>query len=234
MRWTLLLIFFLLNNSVSAKEWRNLKEFKQRTKKQNLSPSDWLKSDRRKNTLVWQNANKYNLNNNLPQEYARIIERKDFYKWLYKELNKQGHEVVWVKMAYYISKKLCKMQSFPFSVTFGKKILQYANSGSQNVFNHVFIELSVIYNSTKVLKNTAAIQWDKDILYNEQYLWISSIYKTIDTRSLKKLQRIAKGKFFYSLVVPKKIRFKGNLSSAEARYNYALKILREYCQNRYK
>ncbi len=234
MRWILILTFFIFNNSVSAKEWKSLKAYQKATQKQNLSPSDWLKSDRQKNTLIWQKANSYNLINNLPHEYIKIKERRDFYKWMYSELNKQGHEIVWVKMAHYISTKLRKMESFPFSIFSSKKILEYANTGSEMVFNNAFLELNLIYTSNKVYKGNKALLWDEVILHKEQFLWIDSIYKTIDRQSLKKLQRIAKGKFLYGLVVPKAIRFRGNLSNAETRYHYAFHKLRAYCANRYK
>ena len=234
MRWILILIFFLFNNSVSAKEWRNIKTYQKVTQKEKLSPSDWLKSDRLKNTLVWQNANNYNLINNFPQEYIKIKERRDFYKWIYNQLNKLGHEVVWVKMAHYISTKLRKMESLPYSIFSSKKVLKYANTGSEMVFNNAFLELSLIYKSNKIYKGNRAVNWDKDVLHKEQFLWIDSIYKTMDKRSLKKLHRIAKGKFLYGLVVPKAIRFDSDLSSAEARYNYAFNTLRVYCINRYK
>lgn len=234
MRWIIIFVFFVFNNSVSAKEWRNLEAYQKITQKQNLSPSDWLKSDRLKNTQVWQQANQYNLTHNLPDEYTKIKERKDFYKWLYKELDNKGHEVVWVKMAHYISTKLRKMESFPYSIFLNAKILEYANIGSKRVFNSAFVDLNLMYNSDKVYKGNLAIQWDKNILYKEQYLWIDSIYKTMDNRSLKKLHRIANGKLLYALVVPKAIRFKDNLSNTKARYNYALNKLRAYCKNRYK
>lgn len=68
----------------------------------------------------------------------------------------------------------------------------------------------------------------------KQYEWIDSIYKTMDANNLKTLERIAKGKFLYGLVVPKAIRFIGNLSKAEIRYEYAIKVLKPYCENRYK
>ncbi len=68
----------------------------------------------------------------------------------------------------------------------------------------------------------------------EQYKWIDSIYKTMDAKNLKTLERIAKGNFLYSVFVPKAIRFKGDLSKAEMRYNYAIEVLKPYCENRYK
>mgnify|MGYP000468783031 FL=1 len=233
MRWIILFIIIIFSNSISAKEWRNLKAYQKITQKQNLSPSDWLKSDRLKNTLVWQLANQYNLIHNLPEEYNKIKERKDFYEWVYKEIERKGHEVVWVKMAHYISTKLRKMESFPYSIFSIKKILEYANMGSKQVFNKAFVELKSIYKSHKIYKGKEAERWDKNILHKEQYLWIDSIYKTMYEKSLKKIKRIAKGAFLYALVVPKAIRFKGNLSKAEARYNYAFNRLRVYCKNRY-
>ncbi|WP_418603086.1 Insecticidal toxin complex protein [Hwangdonia sp.] len=234
MRWITFFIIIIFSNSVSAKEWRNLKTYQKTTEKQNLSPSDWLKSDRLKNTLVWQRANHYNLTHNLPKEYVNIKERKAFYMWLYNELDKKGHEVVWVKMAHFISTKLHKMESFPFDIFTSKRILGYANRGSKLVFNDAFVPLNSIYQSHKIYTGPNAVQWDKDMLYQEQYFWIAPIYKTMDERSLKKFQRIAKGTFLYAWVVPKAIRFKGNLSNAEARYKYAFNTLRTYCKNRYK
>ncbi|WOD42533.1 Insecticidal toxin complex protein [Hwangdonia lutea] len=235
MRWkNLFIIIIIFSNSVSAKEWRNLKTYQKTTQKQNLSSSDWLKSDRLKNTLVWQRANHYNLIHNLPKEYSNINQRKAFYMWLYNELDKKGHEVVWVKMAHYISTKLRTMESFPFAIFTSKRILKYANSGSELVFNDAFVSLNSIYQSHKIFTGNNAVQWDRDMLYKEQYFWIAPIYKTMDERSLKKFQRIAKGTFLYAWVVPKAIRFKGNLSKAEARYKYAFDTLRAYCKNRYK
>ena len=53
-------------------------------------------------------------------------------------------------------------------------------------------------------------------------------------KDLKRLERIAKGKWPYSIVVPKEIRFEGNLEVAPDRLNYALEKLRAYCIERYR
>jgi hypothetical protein len=97
----------------------------------------------------------------------------------------------------------------------------------------VFNELFKILNSEKIFKTDDALIWDKEILEKEQYHWIDSIYKTMDAKSLKTLNNIANRKFLYGLVVPKAIKFNGNLNNPEARYKYAVEILRPYCKNAY-
>ncbi|TGV04555.1 Insecticidal toxin complex protein [Flavivirga rizhaonensis] len=234
MRWIIFFFILISNNVLFAKEWKSLKVYQRETQQKFLSPSDWLKCDRTKNTLVWQRANIYNLSHNLPEEYVNIKQRRDFYKWLFNELNKKEHEVIWVKMAYFISKKMHLVEVFPYSIFSKRTIKVYAKQGSKTVFNNVFIELQKLYNSQVILKTGKAIGWDKTILKKEQYEWIDGIYKTMDAKNLKTLERIAKGKFLYGLLVPKIIRFKGNLSEAEIRYNYAIEVLKPYCENRYK
>jgi len=151
MKYILILFLITLNTPLCAKEWRSLKIYQKITQKEKLEPSDWLKSDRLKNTTIWQMANKYNLDNNLPKEYNRIDERKDFYNWFYKELENQGHEVVWGTMAHFISKKLRLMEVFPYSIFSNKSILNYGNQGSKVVFNNAFKELRTLfyYNTVK-------------------------------------------------------------------------------------
>ena len=234
MRWILFFFIIIFNNPLSAKEWKSIKIYQKTTQKEILSPSDWLRCDRIKNTIIWQQANTYNLKNNLSKEYESIVQRRDFYEWLYKEAEKKGYEVIWIKMAHFISKKMQLMEVFPYSIFLKKKTKTYAKLGSKTVFNNAFNELQKLYQSKVILKSEEAIAWDKSILKEEQYVWIDSIYKAMDTKSLKNLERIAKGKFLYGLIVPKQIRFKGELSHAKARYNYAIEVLKPYCKNRYK
>tara|TARA_R110002049_G_scaffold302258_1_gene494972 strand:+ start:29232 stop:29912 length:681 start_codon:yes stop_codon:yes gene_type:complete len=223
-----------LSTTISAKEWKRLELYQSETKNETLLPSDWLKSDRLQNTVVWQRANAFNLQNDLPQEYTNISQRRDFYKWLFETLEKKGHEVVWVKMAYFISKKMHLMEVFPYHVFIKKTIKSYAVTGNALVFNNAFNELNELLDSDTILKDDKAVAWDKTILHKEQCQWLDSVYITMDTKNLKTLERIAKRKFLYSLVVPKAIAFKGILSNAEDRYLYAVEVLKPYCENAYK
>ncbi len=234
MRWIALFLILGLNSSLFAKEWKNLRVYQKETGQTSLPLSDWLKRDRRKHTIVWQNANAYNLKHNLPEAYQSIAQRRDFYKWFFKDLEAKGHEVVWVKMAHFISKKMNLMEVFPYCIFSRKPVKVYAREGSVTVFNNAFIELQKLYESSVLLKGEDALEWDKEILKKEQHNWIDSIYKTMNTKSLKTLKRIAGGTFLYGLLVPKGIRFKDDLSDARTRYIYAIEVLKPYCENRYK
>ncbi|GAA3613327.1 Insecticidal toxin complex protein [Flavivirga amylovorans] len=234
MRWIIFFFILTFNYTLSAKEWKNLKVYQRENQQKILSPSDWLKSDRTRNTQVWQKANLFNLKNNLPQEYSSISQRRDFYKWLFTELKKKKHEVIWIKMAHFISRKMHLMEVFPYTIFSKKTIKAYARQGSETVFNNAFVELQKLYTSQSILKTEQALKWDKTILRKEQYDWIDDIYKSMDTKSLKTLGRIAKGKFLYGLLVPKSIRYKGDISKAKIRYDYAVKVLKPYCENRYR
>ncbi len=224
----------VFGNTVLAKEWKCLKDFQKETGKESLAPSDWLTADRRYNTLTWQRANAFNLKHNLPKEYESIRERTDFYKWLYEALEAKGHEVVWPKMAHFISNRLRLIKAFPYRLFMKKNIKKYAYLGSQTAFAGAFETLGTLYFSNEILKGNDALLWDEQILYQEQHVWLSEIYDEVDPSTLKTIERMAKGKGFYGVIVPKEIRFEGDISLEENRYNYALQILRQYCQEHYR
>ncbi|MCB0444080.1 MAG: Insecticidal toxin complex protein [Gelidibacter sp.] len=234
MRYHLVFLIFFCTTSFYAKEWKCLKTYQKATHKQELSPSDWLKSDRKQQTSVWKNANIYNLSHQKPEEYLTIKQRKDFYLWIVTELKAKGHDVVWPTMAYFISNKLRLLECFPYNLLTSKDMKAYALKGSEDVFVNSFKSLSLLYDSKTILKGEAAEKWDEHQLYTEQYVWIEAIYKMIDAKSLKHIERIAKGKSFYSIFVPKAIRFEGDISKPEERYNYAINKLKPYCKNRYQ
>ena len=234
MRKYLFLFLIVSSHVLNGKEWRNLRVYQKATHLDTLSPTDWLTSDRERNTLIWKRANKFNLTNNLPQEYVNVLEREYFYKWLYEDMSNKGHEIVWIRMAHFISDKLAKLESVPYALFCGNKILNHADIASEKIFNNAFSELSGLFVSNEILKGNEAKLWDENMLYLEQYIWVEPVYKSMNAKNLKKLKRIAKGQFLYGLVVPKIIRFKGDFLNAEARYNYALNILLPYCRDAHK
>ncbi|MBP0904582.1 Insecticidal toxin complex protein [Mariniflexile gromovii] len=231
MRIYCFLFLFVLNLSVYAKEWSSIRVYHKVTGKENLLPSDWLKSDRVNNTTVWQQANVFNLEYNLPNEYTGLAERKDFYNWVQAEVEKQGHQVVWFKMVDFITGKLHTMETFPNVVFVNKRIMNYAQSCSEIIFENSFSEIKKLFESAHILNEEAGLQWDKNMLYKEQYVWVDDIINTIDARSLKKIENILQGKCLYGLFVPRAIRFTGDLENKEMRYEYALNTLRPYFQN---
>lgn len=231
MKTKLFLFLVSLSISVSAREYTSLKVYKKLTKKNTLLASDWLKSDRKKETKVWHFANLYNLKNNLPKEYSTVKQKRDFYVWYISEIEKKGHQVIWPKMAFFISQKINTMNSFPVSFFVKKSVKEYGYNGSIIVFNNVFLDLYALFKSDKVFKKDDALNWDKKILYKEQFIWIASLYKSMSSKKIKRIERVAKGKFLFGLFVPKKIRFQGKIEIAKDRYNYALDKLRNYCKD---
>jgi hypothetical protein len=233
MKYILIVFIFCTYNLLTAKEYKSLKDYQSETGKEKLQQSDWLHKDRKNNSSTWQQANIYNLENNLPLEYETIQQRTDFYLWLYKSLDKKQEEVVWPKMAYYISHKLENINSFPFSVFTRKEVKLYAAQGSETVFVKAFQRIKDLYFSETILKSEDALNWDKSIIHEEQYVWLQEIYSEIDNKTLKTIDKMAKGKCIYRFMVPKEIAFSGDLSNKENRYNYALNILRVYCKTEY-
>jgi hypothetical protein len=229
MKTYLFVLLFIFSFDVYAKEWKSLKQYQKETQKAILSPSDWLITDRRQNTLIWQQANRFNLTNNKPKEYQSIKERRDFYIWINHEFNIAGHEVNWQKMAYYVSSKMRLLETFPHCILTPEKVKLYAHEGSEVVFDNAFEKLGALYNSDKILIGEEAIKWDEMMLHLEQFIWVESIYKNIDVRSFKQIRRMTMGKFWYALAVPKKLRFKTDISNPEDRYQYGFNILRPYC-----
>lgn len=229
MKIVLFVMTFGVTFSLQAKEWKSIEQYQKFTHNAQLSSSDWLASDRRQNTLIWKHANAYNLVNDKPQEYQSIKQRRDFYSWINHEFESKGQEVTWPKMAYYISFKLRLLQRFPHRIFTSKKIKLFSQQANELIFNSAFDKLGDLFTSEKVLKNQEAIQWDKLMLHDEQYIWVDRIYKEIDSKSLKQIEHIVKGKFLYALVVPKAIRFEGDISNPEERYRYAFDVFRPYC-----
>lgn len=234
MRIILFVLAFCFSFTIQAKEWKTLKHFQKLTQKTQLSPSDWLTSDRKNNTLVWKNANDYNLNNNMPNEYQTLKQRRDFYIWIDHEFEKIGHEVIWPKMALYITCKLRSLETFPKRILISKQVIAHSFEGSSVVFKNAFERLNKLYNIDKVLKNTDAFNWDETMLKDEQYVWVKSVYDQIDKKSLKQIEQVISGNFLYSFVIPKAIRFKDDISNPEDRYRYALNVFRPYCIDYFK
>lgn len=233
MRYFLILFFFFFYIDSSAAEWKSIKQYQKITGRNTLLPKDWLKKDRLKNTITWQQANSFNLKNNLFLEYQTIKQRRDFYKWYAISVEEKGHKVVWPRMAHFISTKLNLATSFPYKLFLKKEVLVSSKKGSEKVFNSAFKSMYNLYVMPTALSVVESLVWDKTILYNEQYLWIESIYTEMSTKTFKRIERIAKGKSFFALVVPKKIRFKGDLLKPIDRYTYAMQTLRKHCENSY-
>ncbi|WP_299781994.1 Insecticidal toxin complex protein [uncultured Formosa sp.] len=224
------LVLFLSLNVVFAKEWKNLTVYKKETKLETLPRGDWFTKDRKQNSIVWQQANRFNLLYMYPNQYTSVEQRLGFYIWLQHELDKKGNEIYWVKMASFVSEKLNVINIFPYKYVVKKTTIQNTNYGSEVVFNNSFYYLKDLFLAAKPLKNTTAEIWDLKMLYREQYEWVETVYQNIDTESLNQISQIAKGKGVYRFFVPKGLTFIGNLKNPDDRYYYAVNVLLPYCK----
>ncbi|WP_066224908.1 hypothetical protein [Formosa haliotis] len=214
-----------------AKEYKSLKAFQAETNQEALQASDWLKSDRIKNTKVWKKANFFNLKQENYNAYTTVIQRLYFYKWIQVELDKNSHEIEWVHMAIFISDKLRLIGQFPFKYFLHKNTITYTNLGSAVVFEHAFPELKELLFSSEPLRGEPARTWDVNMLHKEQYIWVESVYQHMDEKSLKQISNIAKGNGVYGLFVEDALEFSGDLKDPDARYAYAINILLPYCRD---
>ena len=73
----LLFAILCMSFCCNAKEWKSIKEYQKATNSITLEATDWLKSDRKKNTIVWQNANIYNITYDLSSQYVIIQQCRD-------------------------------------------------------------------------------------------------------------------------------------------------------------
>ncbi len=133
-------------------------------------------------------------------------------------------------MAHFISNKLDNVKSFPFNIFTKREVKRYAARGSETVFLKAFEKIKALYFSESILKYEEALAWDETIIYEEQYVWLQEIYSEINQKTLKTIDKMAKGKCIYKFMVLREIVFFGDLSNKEDRYDYAINKLRPYCK----
>lgn len=228
----LLVYFFCSNFCCYAQEWKSLKVYKKETDQDNLANGNWLKKDRKRNTRVWQAANAFNISNKQANlKYTNIHQIRDFYRWFDEDRKEKKHETNWVGIAAIAADNLSKLDNVfvKIFVTNNKEIQAFAKNGSRKVFDFAIPELKKIYGLENPIVGNEAEKWDYKYGKIEQCDILSSIYNNLSEKAINKLQKMAEGRGVYSLVIPKELRYKGNLKSCETRYEYSVsKLLKFY------
>ena len=229
------IIIFLLNIQLTfSQEWKSLRKYKKGTGKTVLQNGNWLKKDRKRNTAVWQQANKFNLsldNGNL--KYKTITQTRDFYLWFDTERKKLGHEINGVGVAALVAGQLSHFDNF-FIRTFiirNKEVIWFGNEGSKKVLAFAFPLIREIYFSKKLLKGQKAKDWDIKNGKIEQCNIVEPIYNQLSEKAVNKLEHIAKGKGIYNLGVKNELKFEGNIRDCTLRYKHAFTKLYHYYLN---
>ncbi len=228
----ILIILFLLNIQVAfSQEWKNLKNYKKTTGMNDLQNGCWLKKDRKRNTGIWKQANKYNLsidNGNL--KYKTISQARDFYLWFDNERKKLGHEINAVGIAAVVAGQLSYFDNF-FIRTFiisNKEVVCFGIEGTKKVLEFAFPLFKEVYFSNNILKAQEAKDWDMKYEKTEQCQILEVIYNQLSPKAIRKLERMAKGKGIYSLGFKKGLNFEGNIRNCKSRYEHAFYKLNRY------
>jgi hypothetical protein len=230
------ILFFFLISSIGcyAQEWKNIRAYKKETGREDLAEGHWLKKDRKRNTLVWKAANAFNISNEEANlKYKSIHQIRDFYIWFDEVRKEKKHEINWVGIAAIAAGNLAKLDNsfVKIFVTNDKEIQAFAEQGSREVFDFAIPELKKIYFLEQPKVGQEAQKWDYKYGRIEQCDILSTIYNNLSDKAIKKLQKMAEGKGIYSLVIPKELKFKGDLKNCETRYDYSINTLVEYYKN---
>lgn len=231
-------IVFFKCSVIEAQEWKSLKAYQKETGNTILNDGCWLKNDRKRQNNVWQQANVFNLNlekGNL--KYTSISQIRDFYKWFDAERIKQGHKINGVGIASIAATQLSNMDSgfIRFFIVRNKEIVQFANNGSQKVLEFAFPILNNVYFSKEIIVGEKAKKWDIKNGTFEQCQVLEPLYKKLSDKALHRLEKIAKGQGIFNLAVPEELKFEGDISDCQTRFEHGKnRILPYYLKSRNK
>jgi hypothetical protein len=218
-----------------SQEYKSLKKYKKETGSKELQEGCWLTKDRKKETLVWKEANRCNLQSTIgSNKYRSISQIRDFYRWYDQERKLKGHEVEWMGYAALASSQFAKLENTFLRVVVvnNKEVVKFVEQGSYTVFEFAFPLLKEVYFSDKKLRGVEAFEWDIRYGEIEQCQIIEPLYQELSEKALKKINRMAQGKGIYSFGVPKKIRFKGEIGNCEDRVHYIITKIKPYYRER--
>ena len=214
--------------SINAREWRNMRKYRQTTGTTTLAAGEWLRKDRKHNTAIWLSANTYNiLTADGHTHYTTFAQKRDFYKWVDDERHKHGHEVKWAGNAYFVSKKLVYLDNIFIRILIihDRKFMAFVHESNNLILEHILPELSNLYQMQKPLKGETACNWDSTIIYKEQCTVLDTLYRQQPKRVLKRFGRMAEGRGIYMFAVPKELRMHGDIQDCKTRCRYGLQTM---------
>lgn len=220
-----LILLLMLPFSPYGREWKSLRQYNKEHNSSTLAEGHWLKKDRKKDTHAWHAANKYNLlRKDGYSEYSTFSQKRDFYKWLDDTRFAKGHEVKWAGNAYIITKQLVALDYWPVRVfvIHDKKFMQFVRKSNALILKNIYPDMRDIYTMKKPLTGNNACHWDSVVIYKEQCEVLDTLYDKQPERVLKRFNRMAAGKGIYTLVVPRKMRMKGDIRDCKTRCSYGL------------
>jgi len=155
-------------------------------------PKNWRHSDRIKWTQRWKDACLHNLLNVNREQYSKIEERRDFYKWFYEATAAKGYHTRWALAAYIVASGMAEMASVDWMEGVSpitNEMQGLARIGNQVIFDDVLPKLKELWVNGP-LTGGDALKKDAEILAEEQQL-IQTMYKGLSTDTMKRFQNIA-------------------------------------------
>lgn len=167
-----------------------------------LGAQDWTTADRVGNKQRWQDACKANLNAVDSSQYARVEERRDFYKWFYEYTSSLGYTTRWALAAHIVATGAEQIADMDVEHAVANKRLDLANvelqgamrEGNQVIFDNVLPKLKRLLDGGR-LTGRAALQWDMQVLAEEQAL-VQAMYSRLSKETKDELDYIARKKRF--------------------------------------
>jgi hypothetical protein len=161
---------------------------------------DWTTADRVGNTARWQAACLRNLNAVDTSQYVKVVERRDFYHWFYEYTASLGYTTRWALAAYVVADGAHQVADMD-STTLGQlgndtmgvagvELQGAMREGNQVIFDNVLPKLKKLLDGGP-LKGKAALDWDKQVLAEEQTL-IQPLYNAMSQQSRDQLNAIAR------------------------------------------
>lgn len=167
-------------NLAFAQEWKSLKFYKKETGNTFLLDGCWLKKDRKHQTEIWSDANKYNLNiENGNKKYKTINQIRGFYLWFDEERKEQGHEIKWIGIACIAAGQLSKVDIglIRFFIVRNKEIVKFVHKGSEKVFAFSFPKFKNIYSLNEPIIGKDAENWDNKHGVKEQCIILEPLLR---------------------------------------------------------
>lgn len=166
---------------------------------------DWTRKDRETNSARWQAACLRNLHAADSSQYVKVVERRDFYHWFYEYSANHGFTTRWALAAYVVANGAHQIADMDDGHVIANETLGMANvelqgamrEGNQVIFDNVLPKLKKLIEG-QPLKGKAALQWDMQVLSEEQTL-IQPMYARMSPQTRSQLDYIARKKRFAGL-----------------------------------
>lgn len=235
--FVLCISYFCSLTSANAQEYASMRVYRQQKLAESvqktiksLPDGAWLRSDRLKNTAVWQAANAYNmLQDRGFERYKTITQRTAFYVWFATISEARGHRVLWAGTATVVSGQFSLLERWYAKPFFPKSVIAFAQEGNKAIFDDVFPTfLRDIYTAQDSIVGKAATQRDSFYLRREQFQIIQPMYARQSAATLGLLSSMAKGQGVFALVLKPELRLDGALLSADDRFDFGMNKLKRY------